>query len=117
MENERIVLAVEAMEREVNNGGYLQFFSNSSIEFTPILVKSLQRIHCPKTAQLTQQAINVLGLTGAVTIENIDKAIRGDNKQSDEQLIECDRKYYQNEEDIAGQLFIFLKNNQIKINL
>ncbi len=30
---ERIVLAVEALEREVNNGGYDQFFANSSREF------------------------------------------------------------------------------------
>ena len=29
---ERDVLAIEALEREVNNGGYGQFFSNSSNE-------------------------------------------------------------------------------------
>jgi len=38
-EPERVVLAVEAMEREVNNGGYEQFFFNSSREFTGLLVE------------------------------------------------------------------------------
>ncbi len=33
---ERVILAVEALEREVNNGGYEQFFLNSTLEFAPI---------------------------------------------------------------------------------
>src|SRR2546421_12023246 len=33
---ERTILAVEALEREVNNGGYGQFFVNSSREYAPI---------------------------------------------------------------------------------
>jgi len=40
-EEERIVLAVEALEREVNNGGYDQFFVNSSREFARIIVGAL----------------------------------------------------------------------------
>ena len=59
---ERIVLAVEALEREVNNGGYDQFFVNSSREFTPIMVGALKRIGCNKTASITQKAIEALGL-------------------------------------------------------
>ena len=43
-DEERIVLAVEAFEREVNNGGYGQFFSNSSGQYTPIIVASLLNI-------------------------------------------------------------------------
>jgi hypothetical protein len=34
---ERVVLAVEALEREVNNGGYDQFFINASREFAPTI--------------------------------------------------------------------------------
>ena len=41
-EEERLVLAVQAVDREVNNGGYDQFFRNSSRRFTPIVVRSLQ---------------------------------------------------------------------------
>ena len=47
---ERVVLAVEALEREVNNGGYDQFFINSSREFAPTIVDALQRIGCKKAA-------------------------------------------------------------------
>ena len=45
---ERIVLAVEALESEVNNGGYSQYFVNRH-ELAPIIVESLLRIDCPET--------------------------------------------------------------------
>src|SRR5215470_8182521 len=48
---ELIVLAVEALEREVNNGGYEQFFINSSKEFAPIMVEALGRIGCGETSK------------------------------------------------------------------
>jgi len=54
---ERIILAIEALEREVNNGGYGQFFLNSSREFAPTIVRALALIGCPKTAAITQRAI------------------------------------------------------------
>ena len=40
---ERIVLAVEALEREVNNGGYDQFFVNS-MEYAPLIVEGVNAI-------------------------------------------------------------------------
>src|SRR5262245_13906798 len=47
---ESFVLAIEGLEREVNNGGYAQFFYNSSGEFTSTIVAALRAIDCPKTA-------------------------------------------------------------------
>ena len=47
-QEERIVLAVRALDREVNNGGYHQFFCNSSRKFAPKIVESLVRIGCRK---------------------------------------------------------------------
>lgn len=40
--DERTILAVEALEREVNNGGYGQFFLNSR-EYASIIVDALGR--------------------------------------------------------------------------
>src|SRR6266404_3594696 len=42
---EFMVLAIEALEREVNNGGYRQFFINSSREYTPTIVDTDGRDH------------------------------------------------------------------------
>jgi hypothetical protein len=62
-QGERRILAVEAIEREVNNGGYSQFFVNSSHKFAPVIVDSLRKINCPQTAEITQKAIDALGLS------------------------------------------------------
>jgi Domain of unknown function (DUF4375) len=58
--DERLVLAILALEREVNNGGYSQFFTNSSRRFAAIIVESLQRIGCQTTADITERAIGLL---------------------------------------------------------
>src|SRR5512146_179365 len=50
---ERDVLAVEALEREVNNGGYGQFFRNSSNAYAAEVVDALLRIGCPHVAAIT----------------------------------------------------------------
>jgi hypothetical protein len=115
-ETEQIILAVEALEREVNNGGYHQFFINSSKSYAPIVVNALNKISCPKTAEISQQAIDKLGITGPLTVSAIDKVM---NKDSDDKLIEIlskfDELYYDSGEPIASQLFEYIKlhKNQI----
>jgi hypothetical protein len=91
---EQTVLAVEALEREVNNGGYSLFFSNSSGEFTPIIIECLNRIGCPIVAQTTRSAIQ------AVEREDVS-----------ELLDACDQRYYSTGEDIGGKLFEFIRAN------
>jgi hypothetical protein len=63
-EEEVFVLAISALEREVNNGGYGQFFVNSSRRFTPVVERALLRIDCPETAKITERAINAAGFRG-----------------------------------------------------
>ena len=107
---ERIILAIEGLEREVNNGGYAQFFANSTNEFAPIIVESLLRVGCPKTAEITQRAIDALHLPD-LSVEAIETAMAASDEIEDE-LNECDSAYYAAGEDIAGQLFIFIKANK-----
>jgi hypothetical protein len=79
-EGEIIVLAIEALEREVNNGGYSQFFVNSSREFTPIIVHALLRIGCPKTAEITKRAIQAVGFQG-LSPEALNEALETYSKE------------------------------------
>jgi len=113
---ERVVLVVEALEREVNNGGYSQFFQNSSPEFVSMVVDSLLRIGCPKTAQITQKAVDILGLPNLSTA-SIETAMATDNDERDDQLNQCDDAYHTTAEDIAGRLFSFIKAKKTEIKL
>lgn len=113
-DEERIVLAVEALEREVNNGGYHQFFANSSRELTTTVVAALQRIGCKKTASITRKAIKALGTTD-LTADAIDAAMAGDDEQLVANLKRCDDSYYQGEEPIAERLFAFIQANKTSV--
>ncbi|HZR29632.1 MAG TPA: DUF4375 domain-containing protein [Terriglobales bacterium] len=112
---ERVVLAVEALQREVNNGGYGQFFSNSSRDFVPIIVESLRRIGCPQTAEITQKAIDVLCLPH-LNAEEI-AAMGEDSSKRSAELKSCDELYCDTQEDIAGKLFAFIRINRGAIKL
>jgi hypothetical protein len=113
-DEERIVLAVEALEREVNNGGYDQFFVNSSREFASVVVAALQRIGCKKTATNTQRAIKALDISD-LTSEAIDAAMAGDDEKRQTKFSQCDDAYYKNAEPIAERLFAFIKTNKAGI--
>jgi hypothetical protein len=114
---EKAVLAIEALEREVNNGGYDQFFINSSKEYAPIVVDALNRIGCADVALLTQQAIDTLGIDGNVTVEAIDRVMEDESDERDEKLGACDKRYYEIAGDLAGPLLEFVKKNTHRITV
>ena len=104
-DEERVILAIEALEREVNNGGYGQFFVNSSREYAPIIVESLRRISCLKVAEITQKALKIM------------QEFPEDNEDRQEALGECDTQYFEYPENIEKSLFAFIKTNRSKIAL
>ena len=115
-EGELTVLAVEAMEREVNNGGFVQFFQNSSWRFSPYLPAALSRIGATKTRALADQAIDALdiGLLTQSTDISDYRARMEDAVEKDEtidNLDALDAKYYKLAEDVAGLLFQYVKHN------
>lgn len=109
---ERIVVAIEALQAEVNNGGFQQFFVNSSKEFAPIMVAALTRVGCPQRAEITQRAIDALHLSG-VSVEAIDAAMT--DVEDEEELDKCDELYFASSEDTDAQLFAFIKANKNSI--
>jgi hypothetical protein len=109
------ILAIEALEREVNNGGYLQFFENSSREHAPSIVRALKAISCPKVADLMERAVAALQIEGEITEAAIEAAIEAREEEVSESLNALDSEYYQQTENIAERLFEFIKANQTRI--
>ena len=114
---ERAVLAVEGLEREVNNGGYSQFFLNSSREFVDVIEEALVAIGCPKTASISAAAIAALGLGSELTPEKAEAVILADEDSVREALSECDGLYYDNDEAIADRLFAWIGENREKVRI
>lgn len=108
-EAELTILAVEAMEREVNNGGYHQFFLNTP-EYAPFLVAACRRIDCPKTAEISAHAISLIGLRHPFTTEQVEDVIQGDPRGTLIEILidQCDGPYFDSGEPIADRLFAYI---------
>ena len=115
-QEERIVLAVRALDREINNGGYDQFFRNSSRKFAPQIVQSLTRIGCRRTAKITQRAIKALH-SSPLTVARIDAAMRTTNEERDWEIERCDELFYRTPQGIPSRLYAFIKANSRRIRL
>ena len=114
---ERYVLAVEALEREVNNGGYSQFFINPSNEFVDVIEEALSAIGCPKTEQITRNAIFSLGRGPVVTPKQAENAALAEDADVDAALEKCDTEFFKNDESIEDRLFNWIKANKAAIRV
>jgi hypothetical protein len=114
---EKAVLAIESLEREVNNGGFDQFFVNSSGKFTGDLVSSLKLIECFAAAEIVSRAMSALNVEGELTYQNIQNAIFRENQMRDQIFGVCDNDFYEYPDDITGKLFDFIKKHPDSISL
>src|SRR5688572_18938949 len=83
---ERVVLAIEAFEREVNNGGFDQFFFNTESPLASILVEALDQIGCHATASIARAAV------AAHSLKEVDRRKA--------ELSRCDDLFYAGGENI-----------------
>jgi hypothetical protein len=106
-----------ALEREVNNGGYSQFFFNSSNEYAGVGEEALRAIGCPKTAAITRDTLAALDLKGELTPERMVEAVHPDNEAVLQALGACDDRYFSNDEPIADRLFEWIRQNRAAIRV
>jgi hypothetical protein len=117
-EAELTILAVESLEREVNNGGYHQFFFNTP-EYAPFVVAALRRIDCPRTADISAKAISLVGLREPFTAEQVQRALDADPDGKLVEILndECDGPYDKSGEPIADRLFTYIGTNRESIRM
>lgn len=106
---ERVVLAVEALEREVNNGGFQQFVGGSSVEWIAEVAPALDAIGCPRTAAVVRDALAKLAIEGDVTPRSVEKAHRERGGSVGASLSSSDDAFLRYPEDICGALFAYVK--------
>jgi hypothetical protein len=107
---ERVILAVHTLNSEVNNGGYHQFFINSSRNVAPAIVDDLERIGCRRIANITQRALDALGLP-KVTVAAIEEAIKRVDPMRDRKLSRCDNAFWRAPE-LTMRLYEYIKRNR-----
>ena len=110
-----VVLSVMALSREVNNGGYDQFFRNSSRQFAPRIVGDLVRIGCPEIADITQAALDSLEVP-KLTVPAIDAALNTPSVKRDRALQRCNIAFY-GQSVLLERLFAYVKTHQAGIRI
>jgi len=101
------------LEKEINNGGFNQYFTNSSGDFAHETIASLKSIGANKTAELLQQAINQFPNYNVPK----DKAKRQEildiiETSANEVWDELDNAFYKYEDNLYDLNIAYLKQNR-----
>ena len=101
--DERVAYCVDALEREVNNGGFDQFFWNSSGDTAHETQAALGEIGAPAAAQLVREAIAAFpgGKVPADRGER-EKVLETLPESAREKWGELDGRFYEYPDDLAA---------------
>lgn len=89
------------LEMEVNNGGFHQFFYNSSGRFALQSVEALENIGASKTASLLSKAISIAYPRGYPRDSSLHQSLLLDFDTVSDELYELDIEFYRYEDDLA----------------
>ena len=115
-EPEWIVLAVEALEREVNNGGFQQFFINCEYCSTWI-ADALDRIERKDIAAIAREAIAALLASPPDDSGAMSASATAASADTVAALGACDQKYFAHAGDLAPDVLGFIKRERAQIVL
>ena len=101
------------LEREVNNGGFLQFFFNDSGDSANDTAAALREIGAEKTAKICDRALAPFG--GTVS-NNRDERITMLNNTFTDEISEifsqCDKDFYKYADDLVDLNYQFIMKNK-----
>lgn len=99
-EPERVFYVGQILEMEVNNGGFSQYFFNSSGDFANEIVSAFTKIGAVKTAEICKKAVSIYdGEVPADRDEREDVFI--DDEELSAVLEECDDAFFKYEEPLT----------------
>ena len=113
---QRILYITQALEMEVNNGGFAQFFFNSSGMFGNELVSSFEKIGAMKTAEICKKAISIYGDKVPNDRDEREEILTPGDEKEEERieaiLNECDDAFFEYEEDLVELNYQFIINHK-----
>lgn len=109
---ERNICYIEELEREVNNGGFNQFFFNSSGDYTHEVISALKEIGSVKFLQIVESAARQF--PDARVPKDTDARgtiIEEIEEKADPVWSKLDDEFYKYEEDIYGLMIEYIRKN------
>ena len=98
-EYEKVLLVMDKLDMEVNNGGFDQFFHNTEGHYNDILVPSAEAIKAYNIAKICKKALAIY-------------AKHAEEDSVIEELNPCDDAFYASEDSITGLSVQYAKENK-----
>ncbi|MDD6467521.1 MAG: DMP19 family protein [Erysipelotrichaceae bacterium] len=109
-EHERVFFVTQILEQEVNNGGFSQFFYNSSGDFANELIDSFIKIGAFQTAEICKKALTIFN--GKVLTDRDEREKQLDRLNCEDLLNECDDAFYNYEENLEALNYDYIMKYQ-----
>ena len=105
----QVALCMHRLESEVNNGGFHQFFLNSSGEIVPETLRALAAIGAPHTKQLFERAIAVAFPSGYPSDVAAVASCLADLDEMGDDLEPLDAEFFRYTEPLSSLVNSFLE--------
>lgn len=109
---QKVFSAIWGVESEVNNGGFSQYFLNSSAESSSFVVQALETIGAPETANICKRAIATAFPVGLPGSEEIRAAAASFPAEVLDALEPLDQEFFSYPHDLTGLLFAYVSQHQ-----
>jgi len=109
---QKVFSALWEVEAEVNNGGFSQYFVNSSAESAHFVVDALRMIGAPKTADICQRAIATAFPAGLPDSEEAIRLAAADfSDKVLERLGPLDEEFFSYPHNLTDLLFAYVSRH------
>ena len=109
---QKVFSAIWALESEVNNGGFSQYFLNSSAESASFVVQALEIIGAPKTASICNRANATAFPEGLPPTAEIIRSVAADfSDEILEELEPLDREFFAYPHNLTDLLFAYVSKH------
>lgn len=98
--HERILYVTQTLEQEINNGGFSQYFFNSSGDLANELIDAFNAIGAHKTAAICQKALSAFHDT--VPTDRPRRQAVMERMHCDKLWEKCDEAFYEYEDDLEA---------------
>ena len=109
---QKVFSAIWDLESQVNNGGFAQYFSNSSSESVPFVVQALETVGAKKAANICKLAIVSAFPAGLPqTPEAISSAASTLPETTEEELNALDQEFFGYPDNLTDLLFAYVSRH------